>query len=129
MSYFPLYELSFFVHRMRFLVKNRRRATRERSPEMVELEHCGPPRGQELESKSRELVEVRSMLDNASLSGRNLSKGAEQQFHQLEQELKIAKEALAEMQRQAEGGESRQSSVEVRIRNIQKKYSVELCDV
>ncbi|XP_078321602.1 uncharacterized protein LOC111112099 isoform X12 [Crassostrea virginica] len=69
-------------------------------------------RGQELESKSRELVEVRSMLDNASSPRKNLSQGAEQQFRQLEQELKIAKEALAEMQRRADNGESRESSVE-----------------
>lgn len=58
------------------------------------------------------------MLDNASSLGKNLSQGAEQQFRQLEQELKIAKEALAEMQRQADGGESRESSVEVRICNM-----------
>nr|XP_022305127.1 A-kinase anchor protein 9-like isoform X11 [Crassostrea virginica] len=69
-------------------------------------------RGQELESKSRELVEVRSMLDNASSPRKNLSQEAEQQFRQLEQELKIAKEALAEMQRRADNGESRESSVE-----------------
>lgn len=44
---------------------------------------------------------------------KNLSREAEQQFRQLQQELQTAKEALAEMQRQA-GGASRGSSVEVR---------------
>ena len=69
------------------------------------------------------------MLDNASSPRKNLSQGAQQQFRQLEQELKIAKEALAEMQRRADGGESRESSIEVRLRNIQKTCCVELCDV
>lgn len=69
------------------------------------------------------------MLDNASSPRKNLSQEAEQQFRQLEQELKIAKEALAEMQRRADGGESRESSIEVGLRNIQKTCCVELCDV
>jgi chromosome segregation ATPase len=69
-------------------------------------------KSQELETKSHELREMRAKLEEAATPQRNLSEEAELQFRQLEQELRTAKEALIEMQRQA-GRTSRESSAEV----------------
>ncbi|XP_061193837.1 golgin subfamily B member 1-like [Saccostrea echinata] len=89
-------------------------------------------KSEELETKSRELRDLHAKLTKAApTSQESLSEEAARQFHQLEQELRTAKEALAEMQRQA-GGVSRESSAERQVfreGSPESEADLELMDV
>nr|XP_034309966.1 A-kinase anchor protein 9 isoform X20 [Crassostrea gigas] len=98
------------ITRLRDQLRERDEAIKEIHHNLQQSQDELQSKSQELQTKTQELYEARSKLDQVSPS-KNLSREAEQQFRQLQQELKTAKEALAEMQRQA-GGASRGSSVE-----------------
>ncbi|XP_052683302.1 A-kinase anchor protein 9-like isoform X12 [Crassostrea angulata] len=98
------------ITRLRDQLRERDEAIKEIHHNLQQSQDELQSKSQELQTKTQELYEARSKLDQVSPS-KNLSREAEQQFRQLQQELQTAKEALAEMQRQA-GGASRGSSVE-----------------
>ncbi|XP_065929017.1 A-kinase anchor protein 9 isoform X17 [Magallana gigas] len=98
------------ITRLRDQLRERDEAIKEIHHNLQQSQDELQSKSQELQTKTQELYEAHSKLDQVSPS-KNLSREAEQQFRQLQQELQTAKEALAEMQRQA-GGASRGSSVE-----------------